>query len=207
MADQPTAERLAELLAPFGVEPDGQATTWQPNAFVLAREQLRPCIAFLHKDPATRCDMLVDITAVDYLSYPRWAEERFAVVYLLKSVASSLRLQLKVLLEEDDLTIASIHDRYRNADWLEREAYDQYGIEFQGHPNLKRLLNHHEFEGHPLRKDYPVQRRQHLSTNDAMVEELVARLEGRGFEVLDRERVLTEAVSKKLVGGAGEVSS
>ena len=56
------------------------------------------------------------------------------------------------------------------ADWLERETWDQYGIVFTGHPNLKRLLNHHEFVGHPLRKDYPVQKRQHLSINDPMLD-------------------------------------
>ena len=79
--------------------------------------------------------------------------------------------------------LPSVHDLFPIADWQERETWDQYGITFEGHPNLKRLLNHHEFEGHPLRKDYPVQRRQHLSQNDPMHDQLEKALIKNGYSV------------------------
>jgi NADH-quinone oxidoreductase subunit C len=75
---------------------------------------------------------------------------------------------------------------YKSADFAERETWDQYGIVFAGHPNLKRLLNHHEFVGHPLRKDYPCQKRQKLSINDPMIDQLEARLRSMGYTILDR---------------------
>ena len=94
-------------------------------------------------------------------------------------------MQLKVLVDEDEPVVPSAHELFPIANWQEREAFDQYGIQFTGHPDLRRLLNHHEFIGHPLRKDYPVQKRQHLSMNDSLMEPLVARLTNRGYTVTD----------------------
>ena len=82
-------------------------------------------------------------------------------------------------------SVPSVHDLWKIADWQERETWDQYGIVFEGHPNLKRLLNHVEFVGHPLRKDYPARKRHTLSTNDPMLDQLEARLKAKGFEILE----------------------
>jgi len=103
-------------------------------------------------------NMLVDLTAVDY--YPR--RPRFEVVYHLLNVDSHVRLRVKVQLEESHTHIASIVSLYPIADWLEREVWDMFGIKFDGHSNMKRLLLYESFVGHPLRKDYPKTKRQPL---------------------------------------------
>jgi NADH-quinone oxidoreductase subunit C len=103
-------------------------------------------------------DMLVDITCVDYLNY-RNAVDRFGLVYLLCRTADNTRLTLRVALNEPDLTIRSVTSLWAGADWLEREVWDMFGIRFEGHPDLRRILLPPEFTAHPLRKDYPLQGR------------------------------------------------
>lgn len=103
-------------------------------------------------------DQLVDLTVVDLLEYPG-ASDRFQIVYLLLNTDSGERLTVRTYLNEPNLTIPSAVPIWFGADWLEREAYDMYGIVFSGHPNFKRLLLPTEFESFPLRKDYPVKGR------------------------------------------------
>jgi NADH-quinone oxidoreductase subunit C len=107
-----------------------------------------------------RCefDMLAELTAVDYLRYPE-ARDRFGVVYCLLSTTSGTRLFVKTMLNEPDLTLPSAYSLWKGADWLEREVYDMYGIEFEGHPDLRRILMPEEFTAFPLRKDYPMRGR------------------------------------------------
>ncbi len=177
------ADELLALLAPLGATKD-EADRWGLTVRV-ARECLREAVTLLRDGATTRLDQLLDVAGIDYLSYPDWRGERFAVSYPMKSTVFTHRVTLKVLVEEDDASVPSLHDLYRSADWAERECWDQYGIAFKGHPNLKRLLNHHEFIGHPLRKDYPCQKRQKLSVNDAMVDQLEAKLRRLGYEILE----------------------
>jgi NADH-quinone oxidoreductase subunit C len=94
-------------------------------------------------------------------SSPR-SHARFAVVYHLYSLPLKHRLRVVVPVEEDDPEVASATSVWASADWLEREVWDMFGIRFEGHPNLKRILMYDEFVGHPLRKDYPVNKRQPL---------------------------------------------
>ena len=103
-------------------------------------------------------DLLVDVTCVDYLNY-RDAENRFGLVYLLASTATNERLTIRVYLNEPDLTVPSMCPLWAGADWLEREAFDMFGIVFDGHPDLRRILMPDEFTAFPLRKDYPLQGR------------------------------------------------
>src|SRR5258707_9372207 len=103
-------------------------------------------------------DMLVDLTAVDYLRYPD-ARDRFGVVYCLLNTTTGLRLYVKSYLNEPDLTIPSVFSLWKGADWMEREVYDMYGIVFDGHPDLRRSLMPEEFTAFPLRKDYPLRGR------------------------------------------------
>lgn len=109
---------------------------------------------------------LTDLAGVDLLHMGR--VPRFEVVYNLFGYASSgiQRLMLKVRVGEDHIEVPSLSGVFKSANWLERECWDQFGVEFTGHPNLERILNHHEFVGHPLRKDYPVDGRQVLSRAD-----------------------------------------
>ena len=87
---------------------------------------------------------------------------RFVVVYHFFSLPFKHRLRLEVALEEADLEVDSVSSLWAGADWFEREVWDMFGIRFRGHPNLKRILMYEEFAGHPLRKDYPVNKRQPL---------------------------------------------
>jgi NADH-quinone oxidoreductase subunit C len=108
-------------------------------------------------------DMLADLTAVDYLKFPgREDGPRFEVVYHLYSVGHNHRLRVKVRVDEDDAVVPTVVGLWPIADWLEREVWDMFGIRFAGHPDLRRLLLYEQFVGHPLRKDYPINRRQPL---------------------------------------------
>ncbi len=101
-----------------------------------------------------RFTMLVDLTAVDYLG--KGLPHRFEVVVHLYSLENRERVRVKVPLSEDDPKLPSITGLWTAANWLEREVYDMFGIVFDGHPNLTRILMWEGFEGHPLRKDYPL---------------------------------------------------
>ena len=114
----------------------------------------------LRDDPSFAFDFLMDVTAVDYPG----REPRFEVVYHLYSLAVNHRVRLKVGVPEANPHLPSVTPVWRGANWLERETYDMYGIQFDGHPDLRRIYLYEEFEGHPLRKDYPKEKRQPLVT-------------------------------------------
>src|SRR5262249_9542729 len=103
-------------------------------------------------------DMLIDITAVDYLHYPD-AKDRFGVVYCLLDTATGERLYVKTFVNEPELKLPSAFPLLKGADWMERELYDMFGIGFERHPDLRRLLMPEEFAAYPLRKDYPLRGR------------------------------------------------
>ncbi|HET6879395.1 MAG TPA: NADH-quinone oxidoreductase subunit C [Pirellulales bacterium] len=103
-------------------------------------------------------DLLVDITCVDYLNY-RDAVDRFGLVYLLASTTTNERLTVRVFLNEPELSVPSAVPLWQGADWMEREVWDMFGIHFDGHPDLRRILLPEEFTAFPLRKDYPLQGR------------------------------------------------
>lgn len=156
---------------------------------VVAAPYLHNAVQFLKEETGIKFDMLVDIAGIDYLTYPNHEGPRFAVSYAFKSMKNpGARIRLKVLVSEENLKVPTISDLYANANWYEREVYDQFGVIFEGHPDLRRLLNHVEFVGHPLRKDYPAQKRQWLSTNDYLLPELEKRLEELGYKVIQRSK-------------------
>jgi len=130
---------------------------------VVARDALLAVLAHCRDDAALAFDVLMDLTAVDYLKFPgREDGPRFEVVYHLYSVGNNHRIRLKVPVEQDDPVVPTACGLWPIANWLEREVWDMFGIRFDGHPDLRRLLMYEEFEGHPLRKDYPINRRQPL---------------------------------------------
>jgi NADH-quinone oxidoreductase subunit C len=177
-------DQLLELLAKSVAATADPADRWDLTV-VVARDRLRECLTRLRDDAELRFDTLLDISGTDYLSYPDHRAERFAVTYVLKSTVFRHRIAIKVRIDEEDATVPSVHDLFKIADYAERETWDQYGIVFAGHPNLKRLLNHHEFSGHPLRKDYPCQKRQKLSLNDPMLDQLEENLRAKGWEIIE----------------------
>jgi NADH-quinone oxidoreductase subunit C len=103
-------------------------------------------------------DMLIDVTAVDYLHYPE-ARDRFGVIYGLLNTTTGERLIVKTFLNEPELVLPSVFPLWKGADWIEREVYDMFGIVFEGHPDLRRILMPEEFTTFPLRKDYPLRGR------------------------------------------------
>ncbi|MEW5790191.1 MAG: NADH-quinone oxidoreductase subunit C [Pseudomonadota bacterium] len=124
----------------------------------LAREDLvQSCLA-LRDDAACRFEQLIDLCGVDYLEYGdgAWTGPRFAVVYHLLSVSLNQRVRLRVFLDDDAPVLASVNDVWSSANWFEREAFDLYGIIFEGHPDLRRILTDYGFVGHPFRKDFPL---------------------------------------------------
>ena len=127
------------------------------DSIVVPKDEIVPILVFLKEE--CKFDFLMDICGVDY---PGRAE-RFDVVYHLFSSSTARRLRIKCPLKLGE-TIDSSIQIWKTADWFEREAYDMFGIVFRGHPNLKRLLTHHQFVGYPLRKDYEADRQQHCSS-------------------------------------------
>lgn len=103
-------------------------------------------------------DLLVDVTCVDYLNY-RDAKDRFGMVYLLANTETNERLTVRCFVNELEPAVPSMVGLWQGANWLEREVWDLFGIRFEGHPDLRRIVLPEEFAAHPLRKDYPLQGR------------------------------------------------
>lgn len=134
--------------------------------------------------------LLLDITAVDYLEYPDVTPSRFAVIYVLRTSNFKKQISIKSYVDDNTLEVDSITDLYYAADWGERETFDQYGIRFKGHPNLKRVLNHHQFVGHPLRKDYEITKGQICTETEDLMDEMLPLLKRKGYSEADMEDLM-----------------
>ena len=145
-------------------------------------DDLTGVLGMMKTDPELQFDLLLDVTAIDYLEYPAARADRFAVVYTLRSVERNMVAQVRVSVSDPDAGIPSAAGIWAAANWGEREAFDQYGIRFNGHPDLRRILNHWQFEGHPLRKDYPIGRGQICYETDSMEKEIRDRLHIKGID-------------------------
>lgn len=133
----------------------------------LPSDKLHEVSLVLRDEAAFAFDTMIDICGVDYLEYGQdstngqephsgWSGARFAVVYHLLSVKQNHRIRLRTFLDDDAPRICSVRDIWIVADWFEREAFDLYGILFDGHPDLRRILTDYGFIGHPFRKDFPL---------------------------------------------------
>ena len=129
------------------------------DTIVVAREALPKVMKALRDEADLGFDQLIDLTAVDFMGKKT---PRFEVVYHLYSYTHLHRLRVKVEVSGEDPAVDTMTGLWRVANWMEREAWDMYGIRFRGHPDLRRVLMYEEFQGHPLRKDYPVDQRQPL---------------------------------------------
>ncbi len=136
------------------------------DTVVVKPEDILEVMMFLRDDEDMKFDMMMDLTAVDYLNdrdllpYLRELKARFEVVYHLYSVEKNHRIRIKAPVRDNNCEINSVTSVWIGADWFEREAWDMYGVKFLGHQNLKRILLYEEFKGHPLRKDYSKTKRQ-----------------------------------------------
>ena len=114
-------------------------------------EDLHNVLLFIKNDSRVKFRQLIDITAVDYPE----SENRFKLIYFLLSHENNLRLNIEFFIKENDL-VSSVTTIFPSANWMEREVFDMYGISFNDHPDLRRILTDYNFKGHPLRKDFPL---------------------------------------------------
>lgn len=125
--------------------------------------------------------ILLDMTVVDYSKFPDSTPSRFAVVYVLRSSDFKKETTVKAFVSDETLSIDTVCDIFASANWAEREAYDQYGVIFLNHPNLKRVLNHKQFVGHPLRKDYKITQGQICTETEDLMDEMLPLLKSKGY--------------------------
>ena len=148
LEQDPLLEKLRENFP--GVVVSGQRFLSQ-SIYTVALDALFEIMLYLKDSPDWRFDYLVDVTALDLLG----EEKRFCLVYHLYSYRTGQLIRLKARVTGDE-TAPSVSSIWKVADWLEREVYDMFGIEFVGHPDLRRILLPHDWHGHPLRKDYDI---------------------------------------------------
>jgi NADH-quinone oxidoreductase subunit C len=120
---------------------------------MVKKGRLKEIMEYLHDTPELCCSLLKELCGVDYLGKK---EPRFEVIYQLYSITHRHALRIRAEVPEDDPTIESVVSIWDGANWLERECYDMFGIRFTGHPDLRRILMPEDWEGYPLRKDYPL---------------------------------------------------
>ena len=161
MFDMPAL--LTALQESFGADVLGHAEFRAQTLLRIRSSANVAILKFLRDDPRARFEMLTDVTCLDSLRLPpdmaKDYPERFAVVYQLTSLIHSARLRVKAYVREDPCEIDSVSSLWEAANWGEREVFDLFGIVFRGHPDLKRILMPDNYEGYPLRKDYPLKGR------------------------------------------------
>lgn len=126
------------------------------DTVIVEKSAVPEILEFLKEDSRCDMDLLRNISCVDYNK----RHPRFEVVYILYSIQHKHMLMVRAPVPEDDCEVPTVHHLYKTAEWLEREVWDMYGVGFEGHPDLRRVLLYEEFDGHPLRKDYPKQQGQ-----------------------------------------------
>ncbi|MFP4610286.1 MAG: NADH-quinone oxidoreductase subunit C [Thiohalophilus sp.] len=150
------AEQVREK---FGNRIQSCDVEWGELTIVADCHKLLDVAVSLRDDPEFAFAELIDVCGVDYSEYGgegQWQGPRFASVYHLLSIKHNHRLRLKVMLDNEPPVIPSVVDVWASANWFEREAFDLYGIVYEGHPDLRRILTDYGFIGHPFRKDFPL---------------------------------------------------
>ncbi len=152
---QRLAERLQER---FSTQITASHVELSELTVELPREQLLSVCRALRDESAFAFEQLIDVCGVDYLEYGNgvWSGPRFAVVYHLLSLKNNHRVRLRTFVDGDVPMVPSVIDVWNSANWFEREAFDLFGIVFEGHPDLRRILTDYGFVGHPFRKDFPL---------------------------------------------------
>ena len=134
----------------------GTATHAGQVGVMLKKDLIKDICRYLRDEPSLRMDHLADLTAVDFSRYPGDTGPRFEVVYNLISTVYRHRIRFKARVPEEDPRIDSVSSVWQTANWHERETYDLMGVKFDGHPDPRRILLPEDWEGHPLRKEYPL---------------------------------------------------
>ncbi len=162
LTNQEVAE---ELLKEFGGDVFDFEAPYGMLTLTTTRDQIIPMLKFLFDHEKLRANFLTDLTGVHY---PDTKGLEFAVVYHVHSLVHNFRLRIKVFLAEDDVNIPTATTVYESANWMERETYDFFGIQFEGHPNLIRILNIEEMDYFPMRRQYPLEDNTREDKTDAL---------------------------------------
>jgi NADH-quinone oxidoreductase subunit C len=146
-------ETLSKLRERFGA--DGFTTSeFRDNRRIhVGTDKLFPTLKYLKE--ACGFDLLAELSAADYVHYPD-AKDRYGIWYILVNTTDGSRIFVKTFVNDPEPRLPSVYSLWRGADWMEREVYDMYGVVFEGHPDLRRILMPEEFTAFPLRKDYPM---------------------------------------------------
>jgi NADH-quinone oxidoreductase subunit C len=198
-AENPSA---AALKTQFGAAVHRVDVVWGETSVIVEKSQLNAIVRWLHDDPAQLYDYCSDVTAVEF----RDMERAIEVVWHLRSIPHRRFLRLKVLLQKGEaLAVPSIWDIHKGVDWMERECYDMFGIRFDGHPDLRRILMWEQYkEGFPLRKDFPLRGRFSRSEQlrQALAQNPEAKYSMEELSIAEAFEDLPAEMQKRL--GAGE---
>jgi NADH-quinone oxidoreductase subunit C len=163
--ERPTIEQVADTLnKKFGVSILSQSQEYDFPVFIIQKESLFEIVRFLYDDETFRFQYL---TTMCGLHYPD-EKQPFGMIYQLHSLVHNIRIRLKAFTTKEDLRFDSLLPIFSGANWMEREAFDFYGIRFNGHPNMKRILNVEDMDYHPMRKEYPLEDASRTDKNDTM---------------------------------------
>jgi NADH-quinone oxidoreductase subunit C len=200
-AENPSA---AAIRARFGDAVRRVDVVWGETTVVLDAARVRDVVQWLHDDPAQRYDYLSDVTAVEW----RDLEQPMEVVWHLRSLPYRRFLRLKALLPKGEpLVVPSVVPVFAGADWLERECFDMFGVRFEGHPDLRRILMWEQYrEGHPLRKDFPLRGRFNRAEQlrQALAANPEARYSMEELSIADAFDDLPAEMRQRLSSGGGE---
>lgn len=194
----PSADRIKAKFPSAFVRAD---VVWGETTVFVRPDHVFDVIRYLHDDPNEQYEYLSDVTGVEY----RDLEQPLEVVWHLRSIAFRAFLRIKAQLAKDKpLRVPSVWPIYKGADWLERECYDMFGVEFEGHPDLRRILMWEQYkEGFPLRKDFPLRGR--FSRAEQLRQALAANPEARysmeELQIADAFEDLPTDMRKRLLGG------
>jgi NADH-quinone oxidoreductase subunit C len=198
----PVNPSAAALEQRFGAAVVRTDVVWAETTVQVDPARVREIVQWLHDDPEQRYDYLSDLTAVEF----REMEQPIQIVWHLRSLPFRRFLRLKALLPKGrPLVVDSVEPIYKSANWLERECYDMFGVRFEGHPDLRRILMWEQYkEGHPLRKDFPLRGR--FSRAEQLRQALAANPEARysmeELNIADAFHELPEEMRGRLGGGA-----
>jgi NADH-quinone oxidoreductase subunit C len=150
-----TNQQIAEdLITEFGNKVSGFEEPYGLLTLTTTRENILPLLEYLNKHETLKIKFLTDICGIHL---PENTGAEFGVIYHVHGLETNIRIRIKVFLSQDDVHIPTATNLYSSANWMERETYDFYGIIFDGHPNLKRILNIEEMDYFPMRKEYPLE--------------------------------------------------
>ena len=180
---------VAKIREKFGADAFTTSAFRDNRRVQVAPERVFDVLEFLKQ--TCGFDMLVELGGADYLHYPG-ARDRFGVWYILLNTVDGARLIVKTFVNDPDPTVPSVVPLWKGADWMEREVYDMYGIVFEGHPDLRRILMPDEFTAFPMRKDYPLRGRGERHNFQT-----ISRADSRDFSLAPACRLRSEICNLK----------